>query len=275
MSTTRTMSLSVAFAGILASTTTALAAPPFAIDDVSNELYSWAEASDFPLAIDDWDTNDDASFWFANPGLDTDAAAHANGAWGIGHSHCFAVEEENGFQLFGDSNGYFTTGDEQWAKGTGEAMTKVAFSLTAPTKVCGQFCVRGDGSGGSALAEVGLYPIDAPSELVVFITLEDGQGCRDFEVVLPSGQYVVRAVSNSMADSAIAMAPDKNSWSQFGAEVVFKEIADPDINDDGVVDGVDLARMLAQWGSDNPDFDFNGDGVVDGQDLALLLAAWG
>ena len=48
----------------------------------------------------------------------------------------------------------------------------------------------------------------------------------------------------------------------------------PDLNGDGVVNGVDLATLLIQWGTDGA-ADFNGDGVVDGSDLAILLINWG
>ena len=48
-----------------------------------------------------------------------------------------------------------------------------------------------------------------------------------------------------------------------------------DINLDGMVDGLDIAVLLASWGdgSSNADVDLNG--VVDGLDLAILLASWG
>jgi len=47
-----------------------------------------------------------------------------------------------------------------------------------------------------------------------------------------------------------------------------------DLTADGVVDGADLALVLAAWGTDDV-ADFNDDGVVDGADLAIALAAWG
>lgn len=47
-----------------------------------------------------------------------------------------------------------------------------------------------------------------------------------------------------------------------------------DLNNDLVVDGTDLASLLAQWNADGA-ADFNGDGIVNGADLATLLAAWG
>lgn len=50
-----------------------------------------------------------------------------------------------------------------------------------------------------------------------------------------------------------------------------------DLTGDGVVNGDDLAWMIASWGPTNPctSSDFNGDQVVDGDDLAWLLAEWG
>jgi len=47
-----------------------------------------------------------------------------------------------------------------------------------------------------------------------------------------------------------------------------------DINQDGVVDGGDLAVLLSQWGSPG-DADFDGSGIVGGSDLGMLLSAWG
>lgn len=46
-----------------------------------------------------------------------------------------------------------------------------------------------------------------------------------------------------------------------------------DLTLDGVVDGADLAFVLAGWGGASGDL--NGDGITDGADLALVLAAWG
>ena len=48
-----------------------------------------------------------------------------------------------------------------------------------------------------------------------------------------------------------------------------------DFNNDGFVNGQDLATLLASWGvcGGCPE-DINGDGVVSGPDIATLLAAW-
>jgi hypothetical protein len=51
-----------------------------------------------------------------------------------------------------------------------------------------------------------------------------------------------------------------------------------DVTGDRRIDGVDLAAVLAAWGSNGTgqfDTDTNDDGVVDGVDLATILGAWG
>lgn len=47
-----------------------------------------------------------------------------------------------------------------------------------------------------------------------------------------------------------------------------------DLNDDGEVNGADLASLLAAWNTANTAADLNGDGFVDGADLATLLSLW-
>ncbi len=49
-----------------------------------------------------------------------------------------------------------------------------------------------------------------------------------------------------------------------------------DVIADGIVNGVDLAQMLADWGGcSNCPSDINQDGLVNGMDLGQLLASWG
>ena len=52
----------------------------------------------------------------------------------------------------------------------------------------------------------------------------------------------------------------------------------PDANQDGIVNGADLALLLSNWGpcTTSPcPADFNGDGIVNGGDLSGLLSSWG
>jgi hypothetical protein len=56
--------------------------------------------------------------------------------------------------------------------------------------------------------------------------------------------------------------------------IVSQPRCDADGNLDGVVDGLDIAGLLGEWGS--PGFwDVDASGIVDGSDIALVLASWG
>lgn len=55
---------------------------------------------------------------------------------------------------------------------------------------------------------------------------------------------------------------------------VYVDAKDGDINDDGVIDGQDLAILLSNWGTENEQSDLNGDNVVNSDDLTILLANW-
>lgn len=48
-----------------------------------------------------------------------------------------------------------------------------------------------------------------------------------------------------------------------------------DLDGDGTVGGLDLALLLAVWGSADASADLDGDGAVGGTDLGLMMAAWG
>ncbi|MDA1008865.1 MAG: hypothetical protein O2800_07705 [Planctomycetota bacterium] len=48
-----------------------------------------------------------------------------------------------------------------------------------------------------------------------------------------------------------------------------------DTNANGVVDAVDLAALLAAWGTAGSPADFNNDGTVDGNDLSAVMGGWG
>lgn len=53
-----------------------------------------------------------------------------------------------------------------------------------------------------------------------------------------------------------------------------RAVCEVDLNADGVIDGLDLGSMLAQWGGPGSG-DFDANGTVDGADVAQLLANWG
>ena len=47
-----------------------------------------------------------------------------------------------------------------------------------------------------------------------------------------------------------------------------------DLNDDGAVNALDLAALLAAWGDFGGPADLDGDGIVGSADIAVLLSAW-
>ena len=58
-------------------------------------------------------------------------------------------------------------------------------------------------------------------------------------------------------------------------EILEPPTPNADINLDGIVDGVDLLRILSFWGicSGCPE-DLNQDGIIEGEDLLILLSQW-
>ena len=62
---------------------------------------------------------------------------------------------------------------------------------------------------------------------------------------------------------------------EFTFDVETAPPCDGDINDDGVVDGSDLAQVLGYWGSSSELHDLDGSGLIDGADLAIVLGNWG
>ncbi len=80
---------------------------------------------------------------------------------------------------------------------------------------------------------------------------------------LAAGEYVIEAKRIGTATTAAS----------FCAAWIMPAIVG-DLNQDGQVDGVDLATLLSGWGG-TTDGDVNGDGAVDGTDLAYVLSNWG
>jgi hypothetical protein len=94
------------------------------------------------------------------------------------------------------------------------------------------------------------------------------------EFVTPSATVQVRfRVSDSPNNSVTEAGVD-----EFIIEKVICEDEPPcigDINNDGFVDGSDLATLLGAWETADPGADLNDSGNVDGADLATILGYWG
>ena len=50
---------------------------------------------------------------------------------------------------------------------------------------------------------------------------------------------------------------------------------DADLNNDGIVNGLDVAPYVSQFGTGGPDADFNGDGIVNGLDVGTFINSFG
>ncbi len=82
----------------------------------------------------------------------------------------------------------------------------------------------------------------------------------------------LRTLASLVASIGLACASPV-AWSHAGPD----RCCPADLTSDGVVDGADLAGLLADWDSagSNEPADLDGSGSVDAGDLALLLGAWG
>lgn len=69
------------------------------------------------------------------------------------------------------------------------------------------------------------------------------------------------------AGTSSAIANDQEATFEFvdnDDDIIVINDCPADIDGDGVVNGLDLAVVLAAWGSSDPVANFNGDGQVDG-----------
>jgi hypothetical protein len=55
----------------------------------------------------------------------------------------------------------------------------------------------------------------------------------------------------------------------------FAEDCPGDVTGDGVVNGGDLAAVLAAWGQNVPEVELTGDDIINGGDLTVVLTTWG
>ena len=115
---------------------------------------------------------------------------------------------------------------------------------------------------------VRLISTDGLTVLLTVDTNPAGGPERILDYDLPgAGTYFVRVTGTGADDIQT-----------YKMDIDLVDIAPPtcaaDLNGSGVVDGLDLGILLAQWGTGGA-ADLNGSGSVDGIDLGILLAQWG
>lgn len=115
-----------------------------------------------------------------------------------------------------------------------------------------------------------------------------GTGAEDpvtFEPTLPPGVTFAEVLAGVDAVAFTTLQPGMFfGFTDFDLRLdnisITRTVGPPaDLDGDGLVNGADLAALLAAWGPCPPKggcpADLDGDGSVDGADLAALLSAWG
>jgi hypothetical protein len=243
----------------------------------SSELYT----PDIGFALNDFENG--SALWYVTG----DPESTSDGIWEIG--------TPDGDNDRGDPANDFDGSGQCWLTGAGSGNTdvdggatylvSVRFEANENTVVrWGQWYDNtGSGSGGQPGADVFTIEISNDAgETWVFV---DQAGPSDSESVGGWIQQEIRVAdfvepnilhkmrwtaSDYGGGSVIEAAMDAFGW----GDCVSPDTGVPgDLNDDGFVDGEDLAVLLGAWNTSGPG-DFNEDGLVDGADLAFLLGAW-
>jgi hypothetical protein len=122
-----------------------------------------------------------------------------------------------------------------------------------------------------------------PSSLVLIIVGLASANITIDSVVLPGGTSAVGAYTLASVygqPTSLEAASASNRVLEPGFLCIeADDIANPgDLNHDGLVNGVDLAIVLSNWGacgSGPCPGDIDRDGLVNGVDLAIVLSNWG
>ena len=188
------------------------------------------------------------------------------------HSASELIREENTIWLWGyaTSNTY-ATGEGIARIQDADAGGQLQFTLDRNTRFDLRSCRiwESDSPLGQAICVVN----EVHGDIIFRHDLHDPEDCLEFSVVLSPGTYQINAHAQLWSTNEGAGSNDE--WAEIDVKFALEEIwIAGDVDNDGDVDGHDLAKFLGSWGYDNPDTDFNGDGTVDGQDLAILLANW-
>ncbi|MSR29305.1 MAG: hypothetical protein EXS03_07010 [Phycisphaerales bacterium] len=93
---------------------------------------------------------------------------------------------------------------------------------------------------------------------------------RIADFVTPTATMKVRFVASDLGSGSVVEAGvDDLKVAGFNCTAPYEPA---DVNQDGVVDGLDLGMVLSAWGT--PGGDINGSGTTDGADLTVLFSAW-
>ena len=116
--------------------------------------------------------------------------------------------------------------------------------------------------------------------VAALLTLSSSADTSSLTVCLPGGTSVVGSYTlASVIAQPTACTTQLVGSAEFAPGYLCLEADDlgipGDINHDGMVNGIDIGYLLADWGTSLTRSDVNRDGFVNGSDLGMLLANWG
>lgn len=140
----------------------------------------------------------------------------------------------------------------------------------------GYFWGSGSGSDGSSSESFTHLGSITPEGNVLFNVLADSDSPT---LVTLAGQVTGGPIDGRMVLRTYEFSGSEPAFGPEGfADVVPQPPCAADINDDNQVNGVDLAAVIAAWGTGGQGkfgADINNDGTVDARDLAAVLGGWG
>jgi Dockerin type I domain len=147
-----------------------------------------------------------------------------------------------------------------WDVGVEQSSLRAASAAGAPGQTV-QLSVESFRASGANVGHSVAARIDGA---LVAQGVTDSTGRAQLAVTIPSG----------FTGSKLAVrCTDENGATVLGVIEVQAGCAAIDLNCDGSVNALDLAALLAAWGSSGP-ADLNGDGAVNSPDIAFLLSGW-
>jgi hypothetical protein len=258
----------------LAAASSAIAMPNPQVDDLIVSSGSLVTARDNAFGQVDWDDDLGVGFQWADANQSSVANASVpSGAAGHAHGASEAQETAHGFKVWAYSYGSSYAEQDQEVEFDASGGGQFGFDLQRPTRVTGYACTWENAPESRGQTRAILWGNTDQGFVRPLDHMAGGaQDCINFQFVLEPGAYEFNI------NSWILVTNDgdgqNDSWSESEAELKFEELAHPDVDFDGDVDGSDLAKFLGAWGTDMWEHDFNEDGIVDGGDLTILLGMW-
>ena len=120
------------------------------------------------------------------------------------------------------------------------------------------------------------YECDVSSDASTQLLLKFNEPAGTATLVDESPNHFVCDVGVPVAKGVTATSPTLGNTA--GGFPACAPVCDSDIDQNHATDGIDLAIVLARWGTNPTDYpraDCNHDGVVNGPDLAIVLGGWG